>query len=260
VPETLSIGGGQGPDPVGVTMSVAAVAARTARVNPRLAGLALALAFMAPATGHAAGLINGSFEQPGGAPIRLGLGDNDTTVTGWTAHDGTQAVSTYYESSGQDGIDAADGTYYVSFGHNGATGASLTQSIDTLLGAIYTLNYQIRLQQGSDPLSGFQVSASTGDSVYSGDAAAAAWTEGAALTFTGTGSSVTLTILDSTVGGGGSNLAIDNLRLSSVGGVSGGGAGGVPEPASWALLIAGFGGAGGMLRARRRHERRGLAA
>ena len=39
--------------------------------------------------------------------------------------------------------------------------------------------------------------------------------------------------------------------IGGSGGVPGGGAGGVPEPASWALMILGFGGTGAMLRRRR---------
>jgi Protein of unknown function (DUF642)/PEP-CTERM motif len=224
---------------------------RMARSKVWFAACAMAMVIAGPTVGRAAGLVNGSFEEPGGAPIRQVLGNGDTIVTGWTAHDGTQAFSTYYESNGEDGINAADGNYYVSFGHNGATGASLTQAFDTVFGAQYTLNYQIRLQQGVDLGSNFQISASTGDSVNSGDAVLAAWSAGTPLTFVGTGSAVTLTILDTTVGGGGSNLAIDDLRLSAVGGDVG-----VPEPATWALMIAGFGGMGAVFRGRRSADAR----
>jgi len=45
--------------------------------------------------------------------------------------------------------------------------------------------------------------------------------------------------------GGSSQLLVDNFALTAVGG------GGVPEPASWALMILGFGGAGAALRRRR---------
>jgi hypothetical protein len=64
---------------------------------------------------------------------------------------------------------------------------------------------------------------------------------------------------------GASNLTISGVSFSfgtnpdefsaCVGdcGGGGGGQGGVPEPASWALMIVGFGGVGAMLRQRRRH-------
>jgi hypothetical protein len=46
-------------------------------------------------------------------------------------------------------------------------------------------------------------------------------------------------------------VSLTGANISSVGQVRLGGVGGVPEPASWALLILGFGGAGAMLRMRR---------
>lgn len=207
------------------------------RLGLAAAGLSLAAAFGA----HATTLVNASFEQPGGAPIRQALSDGDTFIPGWSV----SGIGQYYESSGADGINAADGGYYVSFGHNGTTGGSITQTFSSLLGANYTLNYQFRLQQGSETGSGFRVSASTGDSVDSFDAILANWASGPALTFVGTGGAVTLTFLDITTSGGASNLALDDVRLTNDA------TSGTPEPASWALMICGFGMAGAALRRRR---------
>src|SRR5262249_45710463 len=64
-----------------------------------------ALALGAPFT-------NGSFESPGGAPIRTGLGCNDPFVTGWTNNAATCTGTQVYESSGSDVINAGNGTYY----------------------------------------------------------------------------------------------------------------------------------------------------
>jgi hypothetical protein len=47
-------------------------------------------------------------------------------------------------------------------------------------------------------------------------------------------------------------VSLTGANIASVGQVRLGGVSAVPEPASWALLILGFGGAGAMLRARRR--------
>lgn len=229
-------------------MTARTIAARAALLTGRhaktvLAATALGLVLALPA--HAAILANGSFELPGGAPIKQALSEGSTFVTGWTSH----GAGNYYESDGQDGLDAADGDYWIGFGHNGNHGASITQTFASLLGATYTLTYQVALQQGSELNSGFHVSASTGDNVNSGDAVFGTWTSGPTLTFAGTGGAITLTFLDATGlnSGGGSNLALDNLRLTSTGGP----ASGTPEPAAWSLMIMGFGGVGAVLRRRR---------
>ena len=222
-----------------VSAAVSARLQRTTVLAASVAALSLALASAA----QAATFVNGSFEEPGTTPVRQELAECSTLLTGWTSH----GAGTFYESNGFDGIDAYDGTHWVAFGHSDNEGATLSQTISTLNGALYTLNYVFRLQQGSDANSGFLISASTGDSVSSGAASLADWAAGSALTFTGTGHSVTITIKDATAdgGGGASNLAIDDLRLTSTGGST------VPEPLSWALMILGFGGVGGVLRRRR---------
>ncbi|MBS0331579.1 MAG: DUF642 domain-containing protein [Proteobacteria bacterium] len=222
------------------------------------AGLTLA---MAPAIACAAQppsiLTNGSFESPGttlGDNVRIQLDSSgDDTVTGWHNSGGFQI----YEND-QDSLAAADGAFYVSFGHNGDSGGSLSQSFDTVLGESYAVDYQVAQQQGEDIDTFFRVSvtgASLSASVDSQTPIFGQWSAGTTLHFTGTGGAVLLTFLDATdntTSGFNSNLALDNVRVTDLG--PGGGAGGVPEPAAWALLIIGFGGAGAMARARRKLE------
>jgi hypothetical protein len=226
------------------TQAVSAAVSARVQYRAALAAAVAALSLTAASGAQAAAFINGSFESPGTTPVRMELAEGSTFVTGWTSH----GAGNFYESNGFDGIDASDGTHWVAFGHSSNEGGSLSQTFSTVLNALYTLNYDFRLQQGLDTHSAFQVSASSGESVNSG-IATGAWTGGTALTFTGTGGNVTLTFTDLTPDGQGegSNLALDNLRLSSTGGTTGG----VPEPMSWAMMILGFGGVGGVLRRRR---------
>jgi hypothetical protein len=55
--------------------------------------------------------------------------------------------------------------------------------------------------------------------------------------------------------GGGFHFALDNLAINE-GASNPGSSGAVPEPASWAMLVAGFGLAGGALRRRRKYTQK----
>lgn len=83
----------------------------------------------------AAPFTNGSFESPGGAGLVL-LGNGSAFVTGWT-HGGSNEG---YTASGDFGINAADGTHYISRGFTSATGGTLLQTFDTLIGTIHNVD------------------------------------------------------------------------------------------------------------------------
>ena len=211
-----------------------------------LAAAALAaLAGAAPAS--ASILTNASFEAPGGDSVRNQLvGASD--IPGWTYDVGAGSFDVY-ESDDQDGLTAADGNHYVSFGHDGFVGGSLSQSFKTVAGGSYTLSYSVAEQQGDDPSQVFRATITDGTSTYSVDNSALtlSFLAGTPISFTAAGTSATLTFLDATPvgGGGGSNLALDAAAIS------GPEAGGVPEPASWALMLTGFGAMGAVIRRRR---------
>ena len=164
-----------------------------------------------------ASFANGSFESPGGAPIRQWLSypgnPSSSFVTGWISNGGFQI----YESSGQDGIPAGDGTYYVSFGHNGNTGGTLSQTFDTISGGLYTVNYLVTLQQGGDP-EGMKVEAFNGTTLLNGvglnNFIYQTWTGGPQLTFTAASQSTTLIFTDTTIGGGSANWGLDAVTVN----------------------------------------------
>ncbi len=210
-----------------------------------IAALAAAAALSVAGGASAAAFVNGSFEQPGGTPNRY-VFDGDH-LPGWTTGGGMQV----YGSNGNDGIaSAADGSWWVSFNHSGTTGGWLSQTFDTVAGLGYRVEYSLRQQQGWADGAAFQVSVSTGQTVTSQTPGSANWEEGAALNFIGTGSAVTLKFLDITPAatGGSANLALDNVRLTTVQAPV---AGAVPEPATWAMMIGGFAMMGAVLRRRR---------
>ncbi|MBS0480089.1 MAG: PEPxxWA-CTERM sorting domain-containing protein [Proteobacteria bacterium] len=214
-------------------------------------GLVVAAAFAATLTAGAAQagpFINGSFEQPGGAPIRQQLGNNDGFVTGWTNNGGFQI----YESSNQDGIAAGDGNYYISFGHNGATGGTLWQTFDTVAGTTYVIDYLLRQQQGADPSQTLIAEIIGGPSVTNTNMPTLAWGAGQTLTFVATTNiNATLRFRDATPagGGGGANFGLDGVTIRALA------TGGVPEPATWAFVILGFGALGAVMRRSNRQAR-----
>ena len=210
-----------------------------------ITGAALIFAGLAAVPASAVLVVNGDFEAPGGT-VRSFL--TPTSLPGWTYNDhGTGAD--IYEDDTQDGLTAADGNHYVSFGHSGSYGGELSQTIATTAGHSYRLSLWTAEQQGDDPAQLFQVllTTSLGNSYTF-------YINNLTSTFTQTvqdffpnGVSTTISITDATPAGGGagSNLALDAVSVVDTT------PGAVPEPASWALLLAGFGLTGALARRRR---------
>src|SRR6266446_2972290 len=98
----------------------------------------LAVGLLAIGTAWAGPFTNGSFESPGGAPIRQQIGNDPSgfVVTGWQHNVSVTTGFEIYEDN-EDGIAAQNGTYYVSWGHNGTTGGTLQQTFSTLIGTTY---------------------------------------------------------------------------------------------------------------------------
>ena len=166
---------------------------------------------------------NLSFEQPGGPlPLRYVLSDS-AQVPGWTLIGPGTLV---YQSSKTDGIDAKEGDYYVSFGHNGTVEGGLSQSFDTTVGVRYTVNYWLSAQQGfgagqsmlvraTDATSSQLISEVT--STISSDAFQ--WIPGSPLTFVATAPRTTLSFLDASlagsIGSSAGNWGLDAISITS---------------------------------------------
>ena len=209
-----------------------------------LMAVAGALPALAPA--HAGVIVNGGFESPGGT-VRDQL--TSSYLPGWSYDDNSGNAFDIYESDDQgDGLAAADGSHYGSFGHSGTNGGSLTQTLATVAGHMYHLSLWTAEQQGDDQTQQFAVyltSAITGTEGFGIGNLTSTFTE-TTVDFAAAGAT-TLTILDATPAGdgAGSNLALDRVSVTDLS------AGAVPEPASWALFVAGFGVVGAAARRRR---------
>lgn len=207
-------------------------------------------------------LINGSFELPGNFS---GFGGRDIILqnglTGQAMVDGLAAIpGWYYNGAGYpiyegdaDGIAPADGSYYISMGHDGSSGEAFSQTVKGLTaGTTYTLTYDVAEQQGTDPTQDVQVSvlSSLGDVNLSVDNLNIGYgfKPGLSLSFVSDGSDLTVTFTDISSAYY-ANTAVDNFCLSADGSCAPT-ARGVPEPASWAVMAIGLGVIGAGLRRR----------
>jgi choice-of-anchor C domain-containing protein len=206
-----------------------------------LGAVALAALGMAPLAASAATIINGGFEN-GGTPPDGGfvtVGVSSGVIPGWDVTLGTvDWIRGYWQSSDGDGF---------SVDMNGDSPGAISQTIATVLGTHYHLTFDI---SGNPDVGG-------GTRVILADTGGAAspfvynftvgpnsrsnmnW-ESRALDFVATGSSTTITFASGTLENCCWGAAIDNVGI-----------GAVPEPATWALMLTGFFGAGVALRRRR---------
>jgi hypothetical protein len=161
-------------------------------------------------------------------------------VTGWINNGGFQI----YETSWQDGIAAGDGSWYVSWGHNGNSGGTLTQTFDTTPGALYTVDYLVTLQQGGEAQSmkveafdGATLLGSASDSNFTNTV----WASGPQLAFIATSSATTLVFTDTTVGGYSANWGLDAVTVADTPVPT-------PEPSMLFLMSSGLIGLVGLAR------------
>jgi hypothetical protein len=206
------------------------------------AALALSAA-VAPIASAAELLVNGSFEDAGGA-TREGWGGFtygagfSPVLPGWIINSGTVDITdnTTPWKPADTGVNSLD--------LNGWDSGSISQSFMTLAGVTYHVSYAFsrNLAGAADPATALvtvagvnHVISAANDGSF-GTLNSMLWKSGG-FTFTGTGNVETLRFASTSPGSGG--LFLDSISAA------------VPEPGTWALMIMGFGGAGAMLRKRR---------
>jgi Protein of unknown function (DUF642)/PEP-CTERM motif len=214
---------------------------------------AVALLGAAGAASAAELLVNGGFEDIGAGAVPESWGGltyyvDGTHVAptgihlpGWTVLSGsvdlTQTTSVWGPSGG--------GVYSLDL--DGWDPGTITQSFNDVVGATYTVSFDYSRNPANAPnsVSALVTAGAGSDTVTAVDGAfggegSMTWQE-SSFTFVGTGhDAITLHSLDAS---GNAGVFFDNVSVS--------GQAAVPEPASWALMIGGFGMAGAMLRRRR---------
>jgi len=203
-----------------------------------VAALAVTAGLLAAPAG-AVTIINGSFEDASVAPgSYTTLFAGSTAIDGWTVGgDSVDYIGGYWEAA--DGVRSLD--------LSGNNKGSISQ---LLTGLTVGGHYQVRffLAGNPDGGAGTKVAVASDGDAQSGNfffpqagntKSDMGWAE-QVFNFTAAASTANLTFsatLNDAYG-----PALDNVSISG---------GAVPEPASWAMMIAGFGGVGAMMRRRR---------
>lgn len=181
-------------------------------------------------------LVNGNFE----ASSR-----NDTTPPGWTNIGHVEGVINY--SIGP--VPAYDGAYFYDLGgygdNTGPVGDGIAQTIATVAGRKYTVTFGLSSENVSGT-SRLDVSVGSLLTSFSSDADGRYFQRPFATRsfgYVATGPSTTIRLVEGlNTSFGRNDPLIDAVSFSSAA---------IPEPASWALMMAGFGMLGATLRARR---------
>ena len=192
----------------------------------------LVLIAFAPVAAHAVNLIsNGGFDT-GLAGYTVGGTNNVSAVPG----------AAYVASAGGTGSPTAQSNVFAAFGGANIGGTdTLTQSITTVAGKAYTLNFDYGTfglpgQTIDLFIGGNEVNSYTASGTLDLDQLFANYS----YSFTGTGGLVDITFRLVSADGDNQDALLDNLTVTAV-----------PEAATWALMIAGFGMIGVASRRRR---------
>jgi len=213
--------------------------------SPLIAVAAVAVLSLAAPASAANLLVNGGFEDTGTATLQGWGGYTYGTgyslpLPGWIVNSGSVDIVTNQTqwSPSYEGNNALD--------INGFGPGSISQTFATIADQFYTVSYAYsRNAAGAQdpalalitaPGANVVVSAANGNFGSPGNLT---W-QTASFTFKATGSSSTLSLSSTDAGSGG--VFFDDISVSAA----------VPEPASWALMIGGFGLAGAILRRQRR--------
>ncbi len=204
---------------------------------------ASALALVPGSASAASLLTNGGFELPSVGDPCCNTVPPDP-LPGWTVDSGNVNVVNGTFNGVPAGTNLAyEGLQYLDLVGQGGVG-SISQTFSTIAGQTYQVSfaYSRNLFSGIDPITGsFSVDGLSESLSHTGGSNSDLNWVTYAGSFVATGSSATLSF-QSGAGGVNEGLFLDAVSVS----------GAIPEPATWAMLILGFGVIGGAMRVRSR--------
>lgn len=212
-------------------------------MNAKILLVASALAFVSAPASAVELIVNGGFEDPTVSNPCCSTVPPDP-LPGWTVTPNVNVVNGTFGSTA--GNLAEEGVQYLDLVGQGGTG-SISQTFVTVAGQVYTLsfNYSHNLFSGTPSASAsFSVDGLAGSIFHStGSTSDLDWLN-YSNTFLADDSSATLNFTNLT-GGINEGVFLDAVSVQVA----------VPEPATWAMMLLGFGAIGGALRASRRKQR-----
>jgi choice-of-anchor C domain-containing protein len=216
-----------------------------------------AAALVGATTADAASFVNGDFETctPNCPTNTTPLSGGSGQLTGWTVSSGnggnaSQAVQ--WVTSANGGWNAYSGAYSIAL--SGGYEGTVSQTIATQVGAIYDVSFEVAGNPKNLGLMkdlGVELNGGSFEQFQFVDASTSgtnmAWVK-ENYTFTATTGETTLSFFNynpnvNHVGNKLYGIALDDVQIQTVA---------VPEPATWAMMILGVAGLGGMARTRRR--------
>lgn len=205
------------------------------------------LAVLGASPAAAGVFVNGGFESSTCGAAAGGFATvvaGNACITGWTVDSGSvDYINGYWDAqSGVRSIDLA-----------GNSPGTISQAFDTIAGQLYSVDYFLSGNPDGGALAKFGVVSAVDGSLISSatflgikgtsrtDMNYAPWN----FTFKATGPSTKLSFASSATAGNFYGAALDSVSVSAA----------VPEPATWAMMLVGFGFAGGAMRSAKRKQK-----
>jgi choice-of-anchor C domain-containing protein len=189
--------------------------------------LGLSAVALLPAAGQAASITNGSFEDGTNPGSFSTVAAGQTNITGWSVTSGSvDYIGSYWQAS--DGVRSVD-----------LSGASIGTLAQTVAGLTNGASYRVTFDVARNPDGG--LTPRTGTFSAGGQSFGFAYTDATSTradmkwqtvsyVFTAGGTDALISFSSDASGGCCFGPALDNVRIAAV-----------PEPATWAMMLGGFG-------------------